>query len=71
MMKEKLKSRPKRIFINFDFNISVPKENVATIERSASVQDGVSRSRHALLNGDFYKNNFVKIDFTEKNSLYT
>jgi len=25
---------------------------VATIEKSASVQDGVSRSRHALLNGD-------------------
>lgn len=27
-------------------------DNVATIEKSASVQDGVSRSRHALLNGD-------------------
>jgi len=37
----------------FDKNgILIPKENVATIERSASVQDGVSRSRHALLNGD-------------------
>merc|ERR1712012_1154042 len=32
--------------------ISIPKDNVATIEKSASVQDGVSRSRHALLNGD-------------------
>ena len=59
MVKKKVQA--KKIFI-----ISVPKENVATIERSASVQDGVSRSRHALLNGDFYKNDFVKIDFTEK-----
>ena len=32
--------------------ISVPSVNVATIEKSACVQDGVSRSRHALLNGD-------------------
>ena len=31
---------------------SVPKDNVATLDKSASVQDGVSRSRHALLNGD-------------------
>ena len=31
---------------------TVPKDNVATLEKSASVQDGVSRSRHALLNGD-------------------
>ena len=31
---------------------SAPRENVATIEKSACVQDGVSRSRHALLNGD-------------------
>ena len=30
----------------------VPKDNVATIDKSAIVQDGVSRSRHALLNGD-------------------
>ncbi|XP_049795169.1 BTB/POZ domain-containing protein 9 [Schistocerca nitens] len=29
-----------------------PKENVATIEKSASVIEGVSRSRNALLNGD-------------------
>jgi len=32
--------------------ISIPKDNVATLDKSASVQDGVSRSRHALLNGD-------------------
>lgn len=30
----------------------VPKENVATIDKSASVIEGVSRSRNALLNGD-------------------
>jgi len=30
----------------------IPSVNVATIEKSACVQDGVSRSRHALLNGD-------------------
>ena len=40
----------KLILINFLF--SVPSVNVATIEKSACVQDGVSRSRHALLNGD-------------------
>jgi len=32
--------------------IFIPSVNVATIEKSACVQDGVSRSRHALLNGD-------------------
>ena len=32
--------------------VSVPKENVATIDKSASVIEGVSRSRNALLNGD-------------------
>jgi len=32
--------------------ILIPSVNVATIEKSACVQDGVSRSRHALLNGD-------------------
>ena len=31
---------------------SVPKDNIATIDKYASVQEGVSRSRHALLNGD-------------------
>ena len=40
----------KLILINLLF--SVPSVNVATIEKSACVQDGVSRSRHALLNGD-------------------
>merc|ERR1739844_477693 len=32
--------------------IFIPSVNIATIEKSACVQDGVSRSRHALLNGD-------------------
>ncbi len=36
----------------FLFQFLVPKENVATLEKSACVLDGVSRSRHALLNGD-------------------
>lgn len=31
---------------------SVPDENVATIEKSACVIEGVSRSRNALINGD-------------------
>lgn len=31
---------------------SVPSENVATISNGASVIEGVSRSRNALLNGD-------------------
>lgn len=30
----------------------MPKENVATIEASACVIEGVSRSRNALINGD-------------------
>jgi len=30
----------------------VPTENVATVEKSACVIEGVSRSRNALLNGD-------------------
>uniref|UniRef100_A0A4W3GF64 BTB/POZ domain-containing protein 9 n=1 Tax=Callorhinchus milii TaxID=7868 RepID=A0A4W3GF64_CALMI len=35
-----------------DSGILVPTENVATISESASVIEGVSRSRNALLNGD-------------------
>ena len=31
---------------------TVPQQNVATIKASASVIEGVSRSRNALLNGD-------------------
>jgi BTB/POZ domain-containing protein 9 len=38
--------------IDHNLCISVPKENVATIDKSASVIEGVSRSRNALLNGD-------------------
>lgn len=30
----------------------VPSENIATVENSAAVIEGVSRSRNALLNGD-------------------
>ena len=30
----------------------MPRENVATLQRSAMVIEGVSRSRNALLNGD-------------------
>ncbi|XP_032576106.1 BTB/POZ domain-containing protein 9 [Drosophila sechellia] len=30
-----------------------PKTNVATVEMSAIVTDGVSRTRHALINGDY------------------
>ena len=30
----------------------MPSENVATMERSACVIEGVSRSRNALINGD-------------------
>lgn len=33
-------------------NCAVPSENVATISACASVIEGVSRSRNALLNGD-------------------
>jgi len=32
--------------------VSVPNENVATMESSACVIEGVSRSRNALINGD-------------------
>jgi len=32
--------------------VSVPSENVATMESSACVIEGVSRSRNALINGD-------------------
>lgn len=32
--------------------VAAPRENVATLARSAMVIEGVSRSRHALLNGD-------------------
>ena len=39
-------------WFRFIYYFSVPSVNVATIEKSACVQDGVSRSRHALLNGD-------------------
>lgn len=38
--------------LTFFFSISVPKHNVATIQLSACVVEGVSRSRNALLNGD-------------------
>ncbi len=34
------------------FDVSAPRENMATIESTASVIEGVSRSRNALLNGD-------------------
>lgn len=34
------------------FLLAVPGENVATIAACASVVEGVSRSRNALLNGD-------------------
>lgn len=37
----------------FNSNIAlVPTENVATVSASATVIEGVSRSRNALLNGD-------------------
>ncbi|KAB1261664.1 BTB/POZ domain-containing protein 9 [Camelus dromedarius] len=39
-------------FCNFRLSILVPMENVATIADCASVIEGVSRSRNALLNGD-------------------
>ena len=42
-------------FINFVFLNKVPNYNVASIEHSACVLEGVSRSRNALINGD-YKN---------------
>ncbi|KAJ4451557.1 BTB/POZ domain-containing protein 9 [Periplaneta americana] len=38
--------------IELQNGLIVPKENVATIDKSASVIEGVSRSRNALLNGD-------------------
>lgn len=41
--------------IFFYFIFLVPKENVATIKKSASVIEGVSRSRNALLNGETTK----------------
>lgn len=34
------------------YKIAVPKHNIATVEKSASVIEGVSRSRNTLLNGD-------------------
>lgn len=40
-----------RIF-QLDSGLIVPQQNVATIKASASVIEGVSRSRNALLNGD-------------------
>ncbi|GAB6031713.1 BTB/POZ domain-containing protein 9 [Chamberlinius hualienensis] len=38
--------------VKLENGLIVPKENVATIQNSASVIEGVSRSRNALLNGD-------------------
>lgn len=35
-------------------DILVPIENVATIEASAIVSEGVSRMRNALINGDYH-----------------
>ena len=35
-----------------DLFVLVPKENVASVGKSACVIEGVSRSRNALLNGD-------------------
>ena len=40
-------------FIFFENSIVVPTENVATIEGSAVVSEGVSRIRNALINGDY------------------
>lgn len=39
----------------FCLSLAVPKENVATIKKSASVIEGVSRVRNALLNGETTK----------------
>ena len=60
--------------ILFNFFL-VPTENIATIEASAVVSEGVSRVRNALINGDYlsydwdsgrnfiYKNKFRKVFF--------
>ncbi|XP_078391438.1 BTB/POZ domain-containing protein 9-like [Cetorhinus maximus] len=37
---------------SLDSGLLVPTENVATVEASATVTEGVSRTRNALLNGD-------------------
>ncbi|XP_063230023.1 BTB/POZ domain-containing protein 9 [Bacillus rossius redtenbacheri] len=40
--------------VSLDQGLIVPKENVATVERSATVIEGVSRVRNSLLNGDVH-----------------
>lgn len=47
-----LKKKKLKNLLILTFNISVPKHNVATVEKSASVIEGVSRSRNTLLNGN-------------------
>lgn len=40
-------------FLNFCFIISVPHYNVSLISQGAFVLEGVSRTRNALINGDY------------------
>lgn len=46
---------PEEPFLELEEGLVVPRENVATVARSAYVVEGVSRSRNALINGDTAK----------------